>query len=672
MSKQMETKMRKLEKDIQTLDKLYEKGEETLLDGEFVSDSDYDGMMETLKNLEEQFPELKSKNSPTVTIPATIVESLEKMEHSTPMLSLEKTTNMDGVASFAQKADSNLVLEEKLDGLTIVLTYQNGKLQNAVTRGDGVIGEAVTHTARTIDSVPETIPFKERLEVRTEALIPYEEFDRINTDGKYSNPRNLASGTIRQLDASIAKKRNLKAIAFDIVYAEGKTFSSTEMISFLKKNGFETVQSFQFKNSKEGLEKLEKKIEEYEQKKRKTLPYMIDGLVIKFNDPKDKLSLGSTSRHPKWAIAYKFMAMESATKLLAIEDAVGKSGQITPVANLKTVNIDGVNITKASLHNYRNVANKDIRIGDEVVVTRANDVIPHIVKSLRELRTGNETVKTAPTHCPVCNSKTVMNGENLFCHGLECTPQIIGKLKHFASRDAMNIDTLGDKMVELLYQENIIKTIPDIYQLKEKEKEICSLEGLGKKKFNNMVNAIEESKKQPFNRVLYGFSIKLIGRSATKSLAKTFESMDSLLESTSSPSFREKILSIPDFGETMTDNLVAFLNDKKNVAMIEELKSLGLSMGNNETVNEQENGQEAVLEGKTFVITGDVEHFKNRKEIQELIESLGGKVSGSVSQKTDFLINNDVNSSSSKNKKAKSLNVPIINEETFLEMIPKQ
>ena len=663
-------RIEQLREDITTLDNLYELNQPTILRGKLITDSEYDEMYLELESLEMQYPEFYSPNSPTQKMPTAIVSNLDKVKHSAPMLSQEKVTTVDGLLKFVSKGKSSIIVQEKLDGLTIVLTYENGKLKQAVTRGDGYIGEDVTHTVSTFKNVPKRISFNGKLEIRMEALVPYAEFERINVNGEYSNPRNLASGTVRQLDASIAKERNLIGIAFDLISAEGMEFTNDlEMLEFMKSLNLQVVNYEVFENTQEGIDKLIDYVTNYDKNIRKSLPYMIDGLVLKFNDLKEREELGYTSKHPRWGCAYKFKSLDATTKLLGITDQVGKTGQITPVAELETINIDGVNISRATLHNYGNIKAKDIRIGDQVVVIRANDVIPQVVSSVKETRTGEEVIKEAPATCPVCGAKTEFDGENLFCTGIDCKPQLEGKLKHYVSRNALNIDGLGKKTVEEFFSLGIIENITDIYKLESKKEQICNLEKFGEKKFQKIIDGVNASKSLPLNNLLYGLSIRHIGETSAKELAKEFKTMDEIINASKDiESFKARLLSIKDFGEAMANSVIDFFSNDKNVEILSELKEFGINMKIEETAVSATTTNSSIA-GKVFVITGDVHHFKNRNELKAKIEELGGTVTGSVSKNTDFLINNDIESNSSKNKKAKELNIPIISEDDFLAMI---
>lgn len=675
MNKEMiKERLLKLRKDIDTLDNLYETNELTLLEGKLISDSEYDEMYMELDRLEIENPEFKDINSPTQRITTAVVDSLEKFNHSSPMLSLEKITTTEGILKFASKGNDNskIVAEDKLDGLTIVLTYVLGRLQLGVTRGDGYVGEVVTHSVRTFANIPKVIPFKGKLEVRMEALVPYKEFERINASGEYSNPRNLASGTVRQLDATITRERNLIGIVFDVISAEGVTFNDDiEMLEFLASQNFQVVNYKVFENNEEGRAKLVEYALDYDANIRRTLPYMIDGLVFKFNDLKVREELGYTSKFPRWATAFKFKSLESSTTLLGITDQVGKTGQITPVAELQVVNIDGVNISRATLHNYNNIKTKDIRIGDQVIVARANDVIPQIISSIKEVRTGDEVIKETPLICPACGAIAEIDGENVFCTGLKCHPQLEGKIQHFASRNALNIDGLGKKSIETFFSLGILEDLTDIYRLKEKEEEICSLEGFGKRKFDKIVKGVEVSKEKPLNNLIYGLSIRHIGESSARDLAIEFKSMEEIVDCSKSPMlFKERLLTINDFGEAMSNSLIDFFSNEENIEVINALKDFGVQMKVNEpTLAPATDSSTSTISEKVFVVTGNVSHFNNRNELKAKIEELGGKVTGSVSKNTDYLINNDLESASSKNKKAIELNIPILSEEDFLNLI---
>lgn len=651
-----------LREEIKRHDRLYEENRPE------IADSEYDKLYLELEALERAHPEFYNPESPTQKITAYIVEGLEKVAHSKPMLSQEKITTKDGILKFCQKAPSNILVQHKLDGLTVVLTYENGKLKQAVTRGDGEIGENVTHTIQTVKNLPKRIPFLGKLEVRGEVIIPLKEFERLNVNGEYSNPRNLASGTVRQLDASIARERDLRVVIFDLVTIENKAFAFDSLqLEFLKHLGFEIVPYVIFENTEAGRQELVNYCESFNEKIRKTLPYMVDGLVLKFDCLTVREKLGNTAKYPRWSCAYKFKSLDATTRLERVVWQVGKSGQLTPVAEFKTVDIDGVKISRATLHNMDNIRAKDIRINDTIVIARANDVIPQVVQAIKHLRTGEEVPIEHPKNCPVCGSETYFYGANLYCKGKDCVPQLIGKLKHFASRNAMNIDGLGESTIETLVELGFLRSIADIYTLKEHKEAIVNLDGFGEKKFSKIVESVEQSKQNPLHRLIYGLSIKNIGQEAAKALAKEFGSMKNILEALNDlDDFKERLINIPDFGEVMANSIIEWFCADENRELINTLLNHGLTMEMEKT---QASTRYKDLTGLTFVITGTLS--KPREEFKAFIESLGGKVSGSVSTKTSYLINNDVNSTSTKNKKAKELGIPIISEEDFMKLITK-
>jgi DNA ligase (NAD+) len=648
-----------LREEVAKHDRLYEANKP------IITDSEYDRLYMELVDLELKYPEFLTPDSPTQRIITTVVDGLKKVAHSQPILSQEKVTTEEGILKFCSKSNSRILVQQKLDGLTVVLTYENGVLKQAVTRGDGYIGEEVTHTVRTFRNLPKAIPFKGKLEVRIEAIIPFADFERINVNGEYSNTRNLASGTVRQLDARIASERNMRGIAFDLISAEGKEFETdVEMLEFLKEQGFDVVPYEVFENTEEGRQALIEYCTTYDDTIRPTLEYMIDGLILKFDDLSVREELGYTAKHPRWSCAFKFESLDATTTLRNVVNQVGKSGQITPVAEFDTVTIAGVNIHRATLHNFGIIKEKDIRIGDRIIVARGNDVIPKVVKSIKETRTGNEQIIEPPLHCPACGAPTEWDGENLYCTGLDCRPQLEAKLEHFVSRKAMNIDGLGDKTIQILLEKGLISSVTDIYKLKEKEAEIIFIEGFGKKKFDKMIEGIEKSKENPLHKVLFALSIRNIGESASKEIAKVFKNMDEILElSQNVPAFREKLLSIKDFGKKRANSMIEFFTNPHHIEIIRELQRLGLKMESEYQGTSAGNP----LEGKIFVITGTLS--KGRDEFKSLIESLGGKVSGSVSKKTSYLLMGKEAEGSTKHKKALELGIPIINENDFYQLI---
>lgn len=641
-----------------------------------ISDGEYDALFRELVQLEAEYPEFRDPNSPTQRIVTKMVDELKKVRHNRPMISQEKAHTWEDVLKFINRAEGDILCQFKLDGLTVVLHYENGELKMAVTRGDGEVGEDITHTVLTISNVPKHIPYNGKLEVRMEAIIPFEDFKRINENEEYSNPRNLVSGTLRQLDPEIARPRNVQGIIFEFesISAEDIHFENdTERLEFLSKQGFEVVNTKVFPQTEEGLNQLKSYLEQVEKELRSTLPYMIDGLVLKFNNLKAREQLGETSHHPRWGIAYKFEAMEATTTMHDITEQVGKTGQITPVGELVTVNIDGVNISRATLHNYGYISEKDIRIGDRVTVIRANDVIPQITNSIKDVRTGEEKVVEPPKNCPVCGSTTEFIGANLYCTGLDCEPQLKGKIEYFASRKALNIDGLGKSTVEAFFKKGLIHNFLDLYRLEERKEEVLSIERYGEKKFEKLIKGLEEAKKAPLSKVITGLSIRLIDNSNAKIIAKEFKNMQAILDaSLDVESFQKRIMSLEGFGEKMTQSVVDFFSNPNNRELIQEMMNLGFTMTENSPETDSSNADsqaptsEAVA-GKTFVITGKLS--KSRDEFKEMIENMGGKVTGSVSKKTNFLLMGPDVEGTSKHKKALESGTTILSEQDFWNLI---
>lgn len=653
-----EKQIKGLQDEVTKHDVLYDLGKPV------ITDSEYDKLYLELESLEKQFPQFVTPESPTQRIVAVIVDSLKKVTHTTPMLSQDKVHTAEDIRKFSKKASSDILAQLKLDGLTIVLTYDEGRLISAVTRGDGYIGEDVTHTIQTSQDVPKRISFKGRLEVRAEALITFTDFKRINEDGTYATTRNLASGTVRQLDANVAKARNIRVISFEFVSAMDMTFThDVQRLEFMTELGFNVVPYEVFNHTDEGIQSLVDYCEGFHDSHRKNLDYAIDGLVLKFDDLYVREDLGYTNKFPRWGCAFKFESLEATTTLIRVVNQVGKSGQVTPVAEFETVNIDGVNISRATLHNFRNIKEKDIRIGDRIVVARANDVIPQVVQSIKEVRQGAEELVEAPATCPACESPTEAIGENLYCTGLDCILQLEGKLEHFVSRKTLNIDGLGQKTVKMLLNKGFITSVTDLFRLKQHEKAITSMDGFGQKKFDKMIEGIEQAKKNPLHKVLYSLSIRQIGETASKEVSKKFATMNDIIElSKDEDAFRTKLLSLDDFGATMTESMVDFFTNEQNIQVLRELQSFGFEMVSD--FQKSSSGSD-ILTGKTFVITGKMPSGKGRDEIKQIIESNGGKASGSVSKKTDYLLMGDGEEGSSKHKKALDLGTKIISESDF-------
>ncbi len=662
----IEQTIKQLREEVIKHDLLYDAGKPIITDGE------YDQLYYKLVDLEEKHPEFFDANSPTQRIYTVVVDGLKKVKHSTPMLSQDKIHTEEEIHKFANKSDDDILVEDKEDGLTIVKKYNHGLYYQAVTRGDdGEIGEDVTHTIRTIADLPKVIPFKGYLEIRGEAVIPFSEFERINVDGKYKSPRNLVSGSVRTLNANVAKERGLSMIAFDLVKAEGITFQTDEeQLEFLREQGFNVVSYKIFKNTPEGRKELVQHCLTYSEEVRPTIPHMIDGLVLKFNDLAVRESLGYTAKFPRWGCAFKFESMDATTKLLDVVETVGKSGQITPNGIFEPVEIGGAEIKKASLANYDNIKMRDIRIGDTIVVARANDVIPQIVSAVTELRDGTEREILPPTCCPVCNGEVVKEEDNVhyFCINSTCSAQQERILKHFVGRGTMNIDGLGAKTVETFYEKGILSSISDIYTLKNNLDKLSVLRGFGEKKIQKMLAGIEVSKQAPLSKLLYALAIPNVGSSTGKDIAKKFKTMQHLIELSKDPIvLKTELMKIDGIGETVASSMVSYFEESHNVELIEFLYSIGFTMI--EEVEEIIASEE--IEGKIFVITGSLS--KPRNDIKKEIEARGGKVSGSVSAKTNFLVLGGYNhvtgelpekeTNSSKYKNAVKFECPIISEE---------
>lgn len=658
-----------LQRTITVHDKLYEQNKP------IITDSMYDGLYMELVRLEAANPHTVTLNSPTQRIVTSYAKSLEKVEHSHPMLSLDKKTE-DGLLKFINLKDGeSIIVQNKEDGLTVaseyVGNYTFGTLEDSVTRGNGYIGERVFHSFSQIQNVPKRIPFTKNLKLRFEVVIPYDEFNRVNINGEYSNTRNLASGTMRSLDGSLAQKRGLKAYVIEVLEIEDMDFKyDTERLEFVKSLGFEVSDTVVFFNddsinrAEETVRFLEY-IQTYDEKVRPNLSHMIDGLVIKYNRLALREELGYTSKHPRWAISYKFSSQDAITTIRDIVIQVGKTGQLTPVAELVPVEIGGNINSRATLHNFKNVTMKDIRVGDQVLLARAKDVIPQVIKSFPDLRSGNEFILEVPPYCPECGGPLEYDGENLFCRGTDCEPQKLGKLEHFVSRNAMNIQGLGEKTIETLYKIGLINNFADIYNLNQHREAITSLEGFGAITFNKLVKEVEKSKNQPLNNVLYSLSIYLIGESASKDLANVFSSMHEILQLAETPAMlKAKILSMNNFGDKMAHAFVSYFTNKENVALIYKLLDYGLSMKSN---IQQEQIENSILKDKVFVITGTFS--RDRNAFKKEIESLGGKVTGSVSKKTNYLLMGSGVEGKTKHTDAMNLGIKILSEDDYLDLI---
>jgi DNA ligase (NAD+) len=642
-----------------------------VLDSPVISDEEYDRLYMHLKELEEEYGYVLP-DSPTQRVGAPPLDKFEKVRHKDPMLSLDNAFSKDEVVEFDQRVKRFLkrtghieyTVEPKYDGLAIELTYINGFLQRASTRGDGYEGEDVTQNIRTIRAVPlrlegDNIP--EEIDIRGEVYMHVDEFERLNREREvkgeslFANPRNAAAGSVRQLDPSITASRKLHLACYGIGYVRGKDFKSQwEFIKWLEGVRVPVPTIVRLANRIDGVIKAIEEIEE----KRNAFPFETDGAVIKVNDFDLQRALGVKTREPRWAIAYKFPAHQGTTKIKEIIPSVGRVGTITPVAMLEPVRIGGVTVSRSTLHNWDEIERKDIRVGDAVIVERAGDVIPHVIKVIKEKRTGREKRLPPPKRCPVCGSEVVREegGVAYRCIGLNCPAQVQERIKHYASRGAMDIEGLGEKNVELLYSSGLIRHFIDLYKIKKED--LLELPRFADRSAQNLIDAIERSKKTTLARFLYALGILHVGEYAAKLLARNFKRLEDLYNVKP-----ERITEIKQMGEKIAESVSRFFNDPENLRTLEILKSLGLRISNPDYAGRKE--EKLLLEGLTFVITGTLP--RPRKKVEELIEKMGGHASGSVSKSTDYLIVGE--SPGSKLRKAETLGVKRITYEEFLKMI---
>ncbi|WP_264741229.1 NAD-dependent DNA ligase LigA [Cytobacillus firmus] len=643
-----------------------------VLDQPSVPDAEYDRLMRDLIELEEQFPELKTEDSPTQRVGGEILDMFEKVEHQSQMLSLGNAFNEQDLRDFdrrvRQGAGENVsyVCELKIDGLAVSLRYEDGLFILGATRGDGSIGENITANLKTIRSIPLRLKENVTMEVRGEAFMPRRSFEKLNKakeengEEPFANPRNAAAGSLRQLDTRLAAKRNLDIFVYGIANA-GDTgiVSHSEGLNYLDSLGFKT------NKERKRCESIEEVID-YVQgwtDKRPNLSYDIDGIVIKVDSLESQEQLGTTAKSPRWAVAYKFPAEEVVTTLRDIELSVGRTGVVTPTALLEPVRVAGTTVQRASLHNEDLIREKDIKIGDQVVVKKAGDIIPEVVNVLADRRTGKEQDFNMPTHCPECESELVrLDGEvALRCINPKCPAQIREGLIHFVSRNAMNIDGLGEKVISQLFAENLIKDVADIYKLTYEQ--LIQLERMGEKSVTNLIQAIENSKRNSLEKLLFGLGIRHVGAKAAKTLAQEFGHME-VLEKAS----RDNLTAINEIGEKMADSIVSFFEQEEAHELIAELKAAGVNMAYNGPKPVTAENSDSFFAGKTVVLTGKLE-IMSRNEAKEKIEALGGKVSGSVSKKTDVVIAGE--DAGSKLTKAQELGVEVWNEERLVEELNK-
>ena len=605
-------------------------------DNPTLSDNEYDSLMDELIKLEEKYPQLKQSNSPTTKVGNEVIAAFNKVTHPTPMFSLADVFNEDEVRDFDAKvrkevSNPEYVCELKMDGLAVSLIYKDGKFVSAATRGNGVIGEDITHNVRTIKKLPLTLHKKVDLEVRGEIYMNKKVFNELNEKRKqenlnlFQNPRNAAAGSIRQLDSSITKERQLDIVLYHLPNTTLKKHSET--IELLKECGLPTNPNNKIcKNIDEIMDYIH-----YWTEHRPELPYEIDGIVIKVNDLAMQKTLGYTVKYPKWAVAYKFPAETVITRLDDIVCTVGRTGQITPNAVLEPIKVAGSTIRRATLHNYQYISDKDLRIGDYVYLHKAGDVIPEVVGPVRERRVNELDPYIMIDKCPICGAKLEESASkiDLYCPNEHCSARKVNSLIHFISRGCMNIDGLGESIVEDFYNMGIIKDITDIYRLKDKKEELIELEGFGSKSVSNLLISIENSKNNSLENLLNGLGINGIGAKTAKILAKRYETMDNLMNASS-----EELEQIKDIGSTLSSNISNYFDNPKNRILIHELKDIGINM----EYKGEKIIQDEAFTNKKFVLTGTIS-FLSRDELKKIIEDRGGEVSGSVSKKTDVVIN---------------------------------
>ena len=634
------------------------------LDNPSITDQEYDSLMDELIKLETNNPSLVRVDSPTVRIGGEVISEFKKVTHEVPMMSLGDIFNEEELIDFDEKVkkvvnNPEYVCELKIDGLSVALIYENGKLVRAATRGDGTVGEDITHNVRTIKNVPLSLPEDIDIEVRGEIYMPLSSFEKLNEERRkkgekeFANPRNAAAGSVRQLDSKIASERNLSTFLYHIPQPSNYNLKTQfDSLEFMKKLTLTVNPNIKkVNNIKEVIEYVN-----YWDKKRKELPYDIDGIVIKVNNYNDQERLGVTAKVPKWAIAYKFPAEEVLTKLTDIEFCVGRTGKITPRADLDPVRLSGSIVRSATLNNQDYIKEKDIRIGDIVSIRKAGEIIPEVVEVKFERRTGEEVPFKMIENCPICGSKLVKKEGEVayFCLNTDCDARNIESLIHYASRDAMNIEGFGERIVEDFYNMGYLKTISDYYTLKDSKDELMELEGFGEKSISNLLGNIENSKNNSLEKMIFGLGIKHVGKKTAKILSEYYNSLDKLINTNI-----EELSTIPDIGDTIAKSILDYFNTEKNIKLINDLKDNNVNIN---YIGKEKNINELFLD-KTFVLTGTLEKM-TRNEAKDLIETLGGKNTSSVSKKTDVVIVGT--SPGSKYDDALKLGVTIWNEDEFI------
>lgn len=661
LKRDIEQKISRLRDEIEYHNKRY-----YLDDSPEITDYDFDKLMQELIKLEKEYPEFLTEDSPSQRVGGEPLSKFNQVKHFKQLLSLSNSFNEEDLRQFFQRLENLLgsntyefSVEPKIDGLTLVLVYENGILKTAATRGDGIIGEDVTYNVKTIRNIPLRIKHQGLFIVRGEAYIPKKAFEKLNqirlenNEDLFANPRNAAAGSLRQLDPKIAAQRNLRVILYELIQVdEEASLSYKEKFKELRAEGFKVVEPFYSKDKEEIISYCLNFLD-----KRNDFEFEIDGLVIKLLDKAIQEELGATARNPRWATAYKFPPEQVETKVLDIEWNVGRTGAITPTGVLEPVRVSGSTVRRAILHNEDYIREKDIRIGDSVIIEKAGEIIPAVVRVLFDKRDGPMPEHNFPQVCPVCGSKAVrLPGEAVIrcTNTLSCPAQIKRSLEHFASKAGMDITGLGRQLVFQLYDENLVKNIGDFYRL-EKNK-IIDMERMGEKSAQNLIDAIQDSKNRSLSQLIAALGIPLVGQKAAKILSKSYKNMENLMEAK-----EEELLELDEIGEKMADSVYNFFREEHNLQIIYELKELGINME-----EEIEEIIESEINGKTFVITGTMEKY-TRSQAQSLIEERGGKVSGSVSKKTDYLLYGS--EAGSKLEKAKKLEIKLISEDEFVDLL---
>ncbi|WP_296141280.1 NAD-dependent DNA ligase LigA [uncultured Anaerococcus sp.] len=639
------------------------------LDAPLVSDAEYDKLYDRLKELENETG-IHPDNSPTQKVGGEVLEKFEKHFHISRLYSQDKAQSYDDLKDWIDRANRlrdsynenqydqlpelEFVMEYKFDGLTINLTYEDGKLKNASTRGNGIVGEEISAQVKTIKSIPLEIEEKSLLEIQGEALMPLSELERYNKENEFQlkNARNAAAGALRNLDTNETRKRNLTAYFYNILTSNLDFFTEKEMLDFLKKENFNIHPYHKLvKTYDEIIAELEK-IE----LERKTLDILTDGVVIKINDKKTQQALGFTNKFPRWSIAFKFEAEEYTTTLLDVVWNVGRTGKVTPSAILEPVDFSGVTVSRATLNNYDDIERKKVKIGSKVFIRRSNDVIPEILGVVDENQSGTRQIEK-PSHCPYCDTELIEGNVHIVCpNSISCTPQLLARMEHYASRNAMDIEGLSEKTIAQLMEELNIDDIYEIYDLKYED--LIKLDRFGPKKSQNLLDAIQASKTRDLNRFIYAIGIPNVGERTARDLANKFEKFEKIRNATA-----DELVEIDDIGQITADNIVDFFEDEKINNGIDILLSKGIKLNEGENIREEISNE---LENKTFVITGTMENYK-REDIKELIEKNGGKVTGSVSKSTDVVLCGQ--KAGSKLTKAKELGVEVYEDEKLYNFL---